>query len=254
MGSTVDTSGIARQVWQRLVKHGDSNGDSRLDKTELDALKAGSKSGADIDQMIAAFDSDGDKGLSADEMPSTAFGAMTFGALLDAQGYRAADAASRSAEDDRVVDALFARADVDGDGYLSSSEMDAEKAMRQTRWLDGQASDEDPMFLVMPGANQDRISRSDISVGRSLGRTLTALPPEQMPAEVRALLAQGPATASNPASGDKPTSAPAPTAAQQRQTVETKVPNTKLDTSYVSRLLAQLSASIGSGRVNDPAA
>lgn len=249
MSAAVDTSSITRQIWQRLVTQGDRNADNRLDKAELDAVQADTKTKTDMAAIISAYDTDGDGGLTADELPSAPLGTMTFGALLDYQTYCASDVAGRAADDARIVDAMFARADVDGDGVLSKSEWDAEKAMRQTRWLMGEAQDDDPVFIVRMGANEEALRREDIAGGRAMRLKVTPIPWDQLPADVREEI-----EAHRKALAEYRKTHPAPTPLtpeERRQQVTAKLLSTPLDTSYMTRLLAQLSASIAASRAED---
>lgn len=249
MDATVDPSSITRQIWQRLVTQGDRNADNRLDKAELDAVQADAKTKTDMAAIVDAYDKDGDGGLTTDELPSAPLGTMTFGALLDYQTYCATDFAGRSADDARIVDAMFARADVDGDGVLSKSEWDAEKAMRQTRWLMGEARDDDPVFIVRMGANEAALRREDIAGGRAMRIKATPIPQDQIPAEVREEMeAHAKALAEYRQTHPVPTPL---TPEERRQQVTAKLLGTPLDSSYLTRLLAQLSASIGARGTED---
>lgn len=252
MSTAVAASGagsISNQIWQRLVQKGDSNGDSRLDAAELDGLQAGAKTKTDMAALVASFDQDGDGGLTADEMPTTALTSMALGTMLDWQEYGDADTATRAADDAKAVDALFARADVDGDGVLSSSEMAAERAMRQTRSLEGAASPGDPIFLFRQSLDGtgtgDGVRREDVLVGRMIPIDLTKVTSGPPLAEV----VREPAVP--PAQTDADAPAPTPvktlTPEEVRQQATTALLSTPLDTSYLTRLLAQLSASIGVG-------
>lgn len=260
MSTTVAASGITGQIWQRLVRQGDSNGDSRLDAAELDALKAGGGNQTDMAAILSAFDSDGDGGLSAGELPSAPLGAPMLGPLLDWQEYGKADAATRAADDARVVDDLFARADVDGDGLLSPSEWNAEMTMRSTRWLEAQASVEDPVYIVRRGilgngSNEAALSREDIGVGRYVPVKAVVIPHDQLAPEVRAEIAEH-AKRLAEYNRTHPTEVPPPppTPEQRRQQVTEKILSAPLDTSYLTRLLAQLSASIAQTKPDDATA
>jgi hypothetical protein len=152
MSSAAGSSGITSQIWQRLVKQGDANSDNNLSRDELDTLKAGFKDNPDIEQIIRSFDKDGDQNLSSSELPSSPLDVEMLGPMLDWQEYGKADAATRSEDDKRVVDSLFKRADVDGDGFLSKDEMEAESTLRRTRSLEGKGTDSDPFYMIRPDA------------------------------------------------------------------------------------------------------
>lgn len=255
MSTAVAASGagsISNQIWQRLVQKGDGNGDSRLDASELDGLQAGAKTKTDMAALVAAFDQDGDRGLTADEMPVAALTSMALGTMLDVQEYRDADPATRAADDAKAVDALFARADVDGDGVLSASEMAAERAMRQTRSLEGAASPDDPVFLFRQSLDGtgtgDGVRREDVLVGRMIPIDLTKVTSGLPLAEV---VRQPEAPQQDGAPAPAPTPARTLTPEKVRQQATTALLSTPLDTSYLTRLLAQLTAAMGRGESED---
>jgi hypothetical protein len=250
MGSTVDTSGVSRQVWQRLVQKGDSNADSRLDKAELDALQAGAKTKTDMAALITSFDRDGDAALTAEEMPAAALTSMSLGTMLDYQTYAAADQATRDAREKEIVDALFARADVNGDDVLSKDEVAAERAMRQARSLAGLSEEDDPVFLMRYGANQDALTRSDVLVGcRVPASMIKRIPPEQIPIEIRQEIEKHVAEYRKTHPEEKPL-----TPEERRAQTVQRVLSTPLDSTYLTRLLAQLSAAVGTVRTQDQVA
>lgn len=237
------TGNIANQVWQRLVRQGDGNGDNRLDRAELDALQADAKTKIDMTALLAAFDRDGDGGLTADEMPAAALTAMSLGKMLDYQTYAAADQATRDAREKEIVDALFARADVNGDDVLSPTEVAAEHAMRQARVLAGLAEENDPVFIMRYGANKDALTRADVLVGCDVPVKVKRIPPEEIPIEIREEIARHMAEYRKTHPEEKPL-----TPEERRARTVERVLSTPLDTAYLTRLLAQLSAAIGAGR------
>lgn len=238
MSSVVEPSGITSQIWQRLLKQSDTNADNRLSKDELDALKTSYQGDVDIDQLIRSFDVDGDQSLSSSELPSSPLDVEMLGPLLDWQEYGKADAATRAEDDKRVIDALFQRADVDRDGFLSRDEMEAEKTLRRTRWLEGKATDDDPVYMIRLGADQDRLSPEDFLTGRRIPLdALKVIPPEEIPADVRAAIQKVTEEWQNSPDYQKPL-----TAEEHRQQAITDVLNTPLTATYMARLLSQLSA------------
>lgn len=247
MSSTATSTGITSQIWQRVIRQGDTNGDKSLSKDEFEALRAGFKNNADLDQIIRAYDTDGDGSLSSSELPSSPLDVEMLGPMLDWQEYGKADAATRAEDDKRVVDGLFKRADVDGDGFLSKEEMEAESNLRRTRWLEGKTTDSDAAFMIRLDADRDHLSPEDFMVARGvpLSRVAKIIPPEKLPAEVREAIQRAAEELRKSPDYQKPLTAEE----QRQQTVET-VLNTPLNATYISRLLSQLSAAIAK---SDPA-
>ncbi|WP_370677965.1 hypothetical protein [Pleomorphomonas sp. PLEO] len=246
MSSAAGSSGITSQIWQRLVRQGDTNSDNNLSKAELDTLKAGFKDNADIEQIIRSFDKDGDQNLSSSELPSSPLDVEMLGPMLDWQEYGKADATTRSEDDKRVVDSLFARADVDGDGFLSKDEMEAESTLRRTRSLEGKSADSDPVYMIRPDADRDHLSPEDFLVGRRIpSDRLKIIPPEKVPAEVREAIQKAAEEWKSSPDYQKPL-----TAEEQRQKSVDGVLSTPLSAAYISRLLSQLSAAVAKA---DPA-
>lgn len=250
MSSTASSAGITSQIWQRIVRQGDINGDNSLSKDEFEALRTGFKDSADLDQIVRSFDTNGDGSLSTSELPSSPLDVEMLGPMLDWQEYGKADAATRAEDDQRVVDALFKRADVNQDGYLSKDELEAESNLRRTRWLEGQTTDSDPVFMIRLDADRDHLSPKDFMVGRpiALNSVLKAVPPEEVPAEVREAVKTAKEEWEKSPDYHKPL-----TAEERRQQTVDQVLNTPLNATYISRLLSQLSAAIAqSGSVMTP--
>lgn len=244
MSSTTASTGITNQIWQRIIRQGDTNADNNLSKDEFEALRAGFKDSADLDQIVRSLDTNGDGSLSSSELPSSPLDVEMLGPMLDWQEYGKADAATRAEDDKRVVDALFKRADVDGDGYLSKDEMEAESNLRRARWLEGKTTDSDPVFAIRIGANRDRLSPEDFAVGRGipLSSILKVIPPEEVPADVREAVKKAMEEWKNSPDYHKPL-----TAEEHRQQTIDTVLNTPLNATYISRLLSQLSAAVEKG-------
>lgn len=240
MTSAAGSSDITQQIWQRLVRQGDTNADNRLGKDEINALRAGFKDNADIDQIIRSFDTDGDQSLSSSELPSSPLDVEMLGPMLGWQEYVKADVVTRAEDDKRVVASLFKRADVDGDGFLSKEEMDAEGALRQARRLEGITTEFDAVFMIRPDADKDRLSPDDFTVGRLIpSDRLKIIPPEELPAETREAIQRAAEEWRNSPDYQKP-----PTAEEYRQQAVDRVVNAPLTATYVSRLLSQLSAAL----------
>lgn len=248
MSTAAGSSGITNQVWQRIIRQGDTNADKALSKGEIEALKAAFKDKVDIDQIIRSLDTDGDQSLNSSELPSSPLDVDMLGPMLDWQDYAKADASTRDEDNKRIVASLFERADVDGDGFLSKDEMEAERTLRRTRWLEGQATDADPVFLINVDADQDRLSPEDFVVLRSIPFDhLKVTPPENLPVEVREAMQKMEEWKNSPddQSDQKPL-----TEEERRQQAVDSVLNAPLTATYIGRLLAQLSAAVAK---TDPA-
>ncbi len=233
--SSAASSGITSQIWQRIVRQGDTNADNSLSKDEFEALRAGFQDSADLDQIIRSFDANGDGSLSSSELPSSSLDTEMLGPMLGWQEYVKADAATRDEDEKQIVAALFKRADVDGDGFLSKDEMKAEVALRQTRWLEGKIDDAIP--VINRNVDKDYLSPEDFGVARRLFPELT--PPEGIPAEVREAHQKAMEEWRNSPNYQKPMADE-----EFRQQMTTSVLNTPLNATYISRLLSQLSAAV----------
>lgn len=247
MTSTAASTGITSQIWQRLVRQGDTNVDNSLSKDEFEALRAGFQGNPDIEQIIGSLDANGDGSLSSSELPSSPFDGGMLGPMLDFQEYSKADATTREEDDKRVVSSLFERADVDRDGFLSKDEMEAESTLRQTRWLEGKSTDSDPVFLIRQGGDRNHLSPEDFLVGRRIPvDQLKVVSPEELPAEVREAVEKAGEELKN-----SPDYRPPLTEEEQRQQATDRVISAPLTATYVSRLLSQLSMAVAK---TDPAA
>lgn len=238
MSSAAASSSITSQIWQRIVRQGDTNGDNSLSKDEFEALRAGFKDSADLDKIMSSLDTNGDGSLSSSELPSSPLDTEMLGPMLSWQEYVKADAATRDENDKQIVAALFKRADVDGDGFLSRDEMKAEGALRQTRWLEGKIEDAIP--VISRNVDKDYLSPEDFGVARRLFSELT--PPKEIPAELREAVQKVAEELRNSPDYQRPMADE-----EFRQKLTTSVLNTPLDPTYISRLLSQLSAAITKG-------
>lgn len=247
MSSAEGSPGITSQVWQRVLRQGDTNADKSLGKDEIAALRASFKDNLDIDQIVRSLDTDGDQSLSSSELPSSPLDVDMLGAMLDWQEYAKADAAARDEDNKRIIASLFERADVDGDGFLSTDEMEAEKTLRRTRWLEGKSTGADPVFMINVDADRDRLSPEDFVVLRGIPFDhLKITPSENIPAEVREAMQKAAEEIRNSPDYQRPL-----TEAEQRQQAVDSVLNTPLTATYIARLLAQLSATVAK---TDPSA
>lgn len=240
MSSTATSTGITSQIWQRVVRQGDTNGDNSLSKDEFEALRASFRDSADLDQIIHSFDANGDGSLSSSELPSSPLDVDMLGPMLDWQEYRKADAETRAEDDKQIVASLFERADVDRDGFLSDDEMKAEATLWRTRWLEGETTDAGPVFMIRRDADPNHLSPEDFSVGRLIPHDqLKVIPPENIPPDIREALQKAAEEWKNSPDYQKPL-----TKEEHRQNAITGVLSTPLNATYISRLLSRLSAAI----------
>ena len=133
--STISASAsfpAAQDLWGRFLGGVDRNKDGTISAEELAALSSTDKA----EKIVTQHDAIGDGQLSSDELPKGAFSPQMLGSLLDAQEYRDATPEARAADDTRAIEAMFARADVDGDGVLSEAEWDAERTLNMSSWVD----------------------------------------------------------------------------------------------------------------------
>ena len=173
--TTIDTSALsARATWTRFIAAADTDKDGDLSGAELEALVPKDKA----ERVIARNDKNDDGKLSADETPKGAFNAQLMGVLLGAQAYRDASPEQRATDDLKAIDAFMARADVDGDGFVSKDELDADRAINMATFLD---TGELPDTIVMARGGSDGALRSpeDFMVGRAA--KLEAVPASELP-------------------------------------------------------------------------
>ncbi len=173
--TTIDTSALsARATWTRFIAAADTDKDGELNGAELEALVPKDK----VERIISLNDKNDDGKLSADETPKGAFNAQLMAVLLGAQAYRDASPEQRATDDMKAIHAFFARADVDGDGYVSKDELDADRAISMAAFLD---TGELPDTVVMARGAPDGTLRSpeDFMVGRAV--KLEPVPASELP-------------------------------------------------------------------------
>lgn len=159
----------------------------RSSRDELGAVKtktpASGQTAPAIADVFGALDRNGDGGLQSGEFtPDVLFDKTALGTMLGAQEYRDADRETRAAADRAAVEALFERADLDGDGLLNQDEMDTEKALRRAETLD---TGKLPEVAYLMRVNSDgKLGPNDVMVGRML--PMSELKAVKMPPELRA--------------------------------------------------------------------
>jgi Ca2+-binding EF-hand superfamily protein len=230
--------GFRAGLLERLFRRADQDGSNAVGSDEIQRLLNNSDAKAAA-KIVETHDTNADGSLSLEEFSGARLAPETMQGLLTVQEYRAAARADRQADDRAVIDAMFARADVDGDGALSRDEFDAERALQFAATLD--AGDEVPqhMFAVMPGAFDDQVSKDEIMLGRRLMDVADAIKlddPDIDPELLERLKAVRPL---DPRGGGEPTAPRPDTATVMRDTVN----SADLTEALVARLLKQLEAS-----------
>jgi Ca2+-binding EF-hand superfamily protein len=240
---------LTSQMYQKMFAQVDANADGAVSLDELGAIKtkapASGQTAPAIADVFAALDRNGDGGLQSGEFtPDKLFDQSTLGTMLSAQEYRDADPEARTAANKAAVEALFERADLDGDGLLNQNEIDAEKALRRAETLDtGKLPD--VMFLMRAGSDGN-LSPDDVAVGRLL--PMSELKAVEMPPELRESFERVKAIAAQ-ASGDD---ARPHGLDELRTETQTELDTKPLSTALISRLFARLSADAFSRELQGP--
>jgi len=225
---------VTQQIWQRFFDRADANGDGGLAVDELQAVAGKNQTPDQVTAMMAKLDADGDGQVARSEMPSDPLSTQMLQPLLNAQEYAQASADERAADNKAVVDSIFARADVDGDGRLSAEEWDAEKNLRSIAHIDGEGAT-DYAFILRPGADDNDLGQDDFLVARRLDSfTPTPLKIEDMRQDMRERIEASIAAAQESRPG-------IPSPAERRAAWEQEVRQTPLTEALLARLSNQLS-------------
>lgn len=184
--TSITSGGLTQQLYQRVFDHLDVD---KSDGLSIDELKAAGGEKQDYAAAFKTLDADTDGKISRAEMTgsSVALSNDTLSALVEAQTTttpRTALAASkgtlsllegaRSEQETQDINALFARADVDGDGKLSDAEWDAEKALRRSSNLDA-GTISGPVFMAVDADGDGLTSTDEVRAGRGAPLPLSAV-------------------------------------------------------------------------------
>ena len=191
------------ELVERLFQRADLDRNQALSVEELAAFVPTETAG-EVQSIVSGRDEDGDGQLSVAEFAGGILAAQTLQGLMSVQEYRDARRSERQADDLKAVDALFARADVDGDGQLSEEELAADRAMQFAQALDEGAEVPQHMFAVRRyGTDDGPYGRADIMVGRRLADIADVVQLDERAVLVRQLVAEPQPT---PAAGPMPAS------------------------------------------------
>lgn len=177
--------GFGAGLLERLFQRADVNRNSRVGAEEIAELLPEGGAFEAAQALVNRHDQDSDGQLSIAEFSATTMAPETMASLLSVQEYKAASREERRADDAAAIDALFARADLDGDGLLSQEEFQAERALQFARALD---AGETPQhgFAALPSAAEDGyFSRDEILVGRRLADVLDPISPDELDPEMK---------------------------------------------------------------------
>jgi Ca2+-binding EF-hand superfamily protein len=240
IGATASSPLLTSQMYQKMFAQVDANADGAVSLDELGTIKtkapASGQTTPAIADVFAALDRNGDGGLQAGEFtPDKLFDNTTLGTMLSAQEYRDADPEAHAAANRAAVEALFERADIDGDGLLNQAEIDAEKALRRAETLDTGKLPE-VMYLLHAGAD-GKLAPEDVAVGRLV--PMSELKALEMPPELRESFERVKAIAAQASDGD---AKPSRGLDDLRAQVQTELDTKPLSTEMISRLFARLSA------------
>jgi len=259
--STVSATGgvlSAQSIWNRFITGLDRDKDGQLSVEELAAMSSSDKA----EKAMSANDANGDGRLGADELPKGAFSPVVAGALLNAQEYHNASPDERRADDKAAIAEMFARADIDGNGVLSQSEWDVERALSMSRFLDSGESP-DIAFIArnqtlnglskidVPGSDTtggetapppEGLRPEDFVVGRKLN--LEAVPIKDLPDDLSARLEEMQKVIDAGIPGD---SQPPPVLDHEtmRADMMAKIESTPMDASFLTRLIMSLGETAG---------
>ena len=193
--SSIVSSSQTQQLYQRLFDRLDTDKSQGLSIAELQAA-GGEKQ--DYASAFKALDADTDGKISRAEMTgsSIALSNDTLSALIETQATttpRTALSANkgtlglldgvRSEQETQDINTLFARADVDGDGKLSDTEWDAEKALRRSSTLDSKTIS-GPIFVAVDADGDGLTSTDEVRAGRASPLPLLASTSAELPAPI----------------------------------------------------------------------
>lgn len=183
--TSIASGGLTQQLYQRLFDHLDVD---KSDGLSLDELKTAGPDSQDYASTFKALDADTDGKISRAEMTgsSVPLSNDTLSALVEAQAASGSPTAlkaskatlplldgARSEQETQDIAALFARADVDGDGKLSDSEWEAEKALRRASNLDAGAIS-GPVFIAVDADSDGSTGVDEVRAARPIPLSLVA--------------------------------------------------------------------------------
>lgn len=231
---------LANLLYQKLFRQADANADGAVSGAEFNAV------GQDLPATAALFgrlDRDSDGAVTAGEIPSARFDVMrlaeeTLSGVLAEQGWNALDETGRAAADKRAVDAMFARADLNGDRSLDAEEMAAELTLRRVQAADGNMRGD----MAIPTLKADRLdaeggfSAEDFAVLRLFRLPTQGIEPTPIDDRLKALLALSPRE-----------TAGAEIPATRRQPLEADLNAGPLSQAMMARLIAYMSGQAEGG-------
>lgn len=158
----------AQQAGSELFSYLDANGDGVIDAEELaealsDASGADNDAGSSVEDLLAAFDTDGDEAISEDELQA---GLKT---LMEEMDSRRFDMAMQGMtpppppEQTRMDDELFDQTDANGDGVIDADELAS--ALESEQAQGGQGPDADELFAVLDADGDGSITRQEHNDG-----------------------------------------------------------------------------------------
>lgn len=233
IGAATSSPSLTSQMYQKMFAQVDANADGAVSLDELVSIKvkaASDEDAPDLGDVFNALDRNADGKLQAGEfVPDKLFDNATLGTMLTAQEYRDADPEARAAANKAAVEALFERADIDGDGLLDQAEMNAEKALRRAETLDTGKLPE--VAYLMRVTDDGKLAPGDVLVGRML--PMAGIKAVQMPPDLLERIKEN-VTAEDvkPNRGMD----------DLRAEVQTELDTKPLSTEMISRLFARLSA------------
>ncbi|MHA6299157.1 EF-hand domain-containing protein [Devosia sp. CAU 1758] len=166
--SAIGSGPFGPDLLARLFQRADADRNNVVSAEEIAGLLPGSADPDVARGVVSRHDQDNDDQLSLAEFSVVTMAPATMASLLSVQEYKAASRDERMADDRAAVDALFERADLDGDGLLSREEFDAERALQFAQALD-EGDIPQHGFAALPGAAEDGyFSRDEVMIGRRM--------------------------------------------------------------------------------------
>lgn len=158
IGSSSTT--LNQQLYMRLFDRLNTDKDDALTVGEIGAIGDEKFDSASVFKLL---DADADGRVTRQEMtPPASLGADSLAALIAAQTQ-----GPEAETDEDVVAALFERADLDGDGALSASEMKAETDLRRAGNLDaGYAAG--PVVMALDRNDDGLLTKDEVQVARPI--------------------------------------------------------------------------------------
>lgn len=231
--STVSATGstLIQQLYEKLFQRLNTDGDEAL---TIEEMAGAGPDAALVSRAFKGLDADGDGRVTRPEMtPGDAFGHEVLAAMIQAQE------GSEETADTDFLSALFARADLDGDGKLSEAERKAEADLRRAAVLDtGEFPKQVMIGIDADGDGLIAPEEAGVATLRRLEGRLLPMSPEDLPPslaeQIKALRGDAETPPAPPA--DAPLADPAESLARLRTLEAARLAEAPLSDALAARL------------------